>query len=85
MSASIKTLALGDDRHPRFVFRNDTTGELLFAGDLVGMILNAYAAGGQTVDFDTTFTYDIELSFNNELGVSVTINGWEFTPKDIEV
>ena len=83
--ASIKTLKLSEERHPQFVFRNASTGEVLFDQSLTRTILNAYTASGQTVDFDRIFTYDIVLTFDTSLGVTVSVNGWVYEQKNTDL
>jgi hypothetical protein len=84
--STIKTLTLNKNRHPHFVLtRRSVTGaadERIFDESLTQTILNAYAASGQTVDFETTHTFDIVLSFNANMGVMVSVNGWEYTQQE---
>lgn len=79
LGTSIKVLRLTDDRTPAFAFVNDTTGEMLFADNLIDMIRRAYAVAGITVDFDTTHTFDIVLKFDTQMRVTVSVNGWNYT------
>jgi hypothetical protein len=67
----------GADGDPRLVLRNTTTGEVIYDMSLVKTILDAYAANGQEIDLEHPYTYDIVLTFDASLGVSVSVNGWE--------
>lgn len=87
LDVTFKTLRLGRDRNPLFVFKNAASDKELYNGCLVQTILNAYESSGQTVDFNVTHTFDIVLNYyefveNNvaKLGVTVTVNGWEYIP-----
>lgn len=84
LNASIKTLRLTKTRSPLFVFENTTSGDVLYSDCLIQTILNAYKSAGQTVDFEETFTYDITLSYDVNMDLTISVNGWNYTPKDIE-
>ncbi len=82
-TAAIKTLSLSDDRHPQFtVTRKNPDGvtpdEVLFDQSLTETITRAYSRSGQSVDFSQTYTYNIVLSFKVDMGVTVSVNGWEY-------
>ena len=94
LSASMRLLSLTDDhclpehrlpktraasdRSPQFAFSNTTTGRVYYSGDLVRMIRKAYESAGQTVDFDVTYVFDIELAFDAMMNVTITVNGWTY-------
>lgn len=77
-NASIRTLTLSAERHPRFSFTNTTSGVVMHDADLITTITRAYAAASRAVDFTSTYTYDILLSFDaTTMDFSVSVNGWE--------
>lgn len=78
LNTSIRTLRLSDERNPLFVFSNATLGQTLFSKCLVTTIIDAYRAAGKTVDFGNVFSYDIVLSYDTEMDVTVSVNGWEY-------
>jgi hypothetical protein len=75
--ASMRIVAPGVDGDPRLVLRNATTGEVRYDRSMVETIADAYGANGQTVDFEHTYIYDIVLTFDALLGLTVSVNGWE--------
>jgi hypothetical protein len=85
-NASMRIVAPGADGDPQLVFRNASTGEVRYDRSLVKTIIDAYAANGQTVDFEHTYTYDVVLTFDVSMGVTVSVNGWEYNtePTDLE-
>jgi len=85
LNTSIKVLQLADNRSPKFQFRNTTLNEILFDKCLVETIQDAYKTAGQVVDFNTTHTFDIVLTYDTELGVSVSVNGWNYNPQPGEL
>lgn len=82
LNTSIRTLRLSHDRSPLFAFSNATTGERLFENCLIKTICGAYEAAGQSVDFNKMFTYDIVLSYDVNMNLTVSVNGWNYNPKD---
>ncbi len=77
-NASIRTLTLSAERHPRFTFTDTTTGSVMHDADLINTITRAYGAASRTVDFTSTYTYDIVLSFDaTTMDFSVSVNGWK--------
>jgi hypothetical protein len=85
-ATSMRIVAPGADGDPRLVVRNATSGEVSYDRSLVDTILAAYAENGQTIDFEHTYTYDIVLAFDVSVGVTVSVNGWEYQtdPTDLE-
>ena len=82
LNTSLKVLRLEENRVSEFVFRNVTTGEILFSGNLINVIRNAYINAGQPApDFNVVYTFSIVFSYNTNLGMTVTINGWEYKPE----
>jgi hypothetical protein len=76
--ASIRTLTLSADRHPRFTFTDETTGTVMHDADLIYTITRAYRAASRAVDFSSTYVYDILLSFDAmNMEFTVSVNGWE--------
>lgn len=78
LTSSVKTLRLAEDRSPVFELQNITTGQNLYNGNLVEMIITAYAGIGHAVDFDTEFEFDLKLTFDTELGLTITVTGWNY-------
>ena len=82
LHATLHVLRLAANRRTaQMQLYNETTGTLLFpagsqSGDLIGLILSATP----NVNFDTTHTYDIVLTFTGDgttgFDVSVSVNGW---------
>lgn len=81
LNTSFKVLTLQRDRTPQFVFRNTASGEILFDKCLIEMICDAYEKSGQQVDFSQTHTFDIVLSYDTDMGVTVSVNGWDYKPE----
>ncbi|MCD8185233.1 MAG: FimB/Mfa2 family fimbrial subunit [Rikenellaceae bacterium] len=67
-----------DDRSPVFSFSDLTTDETLYRDNLVKMIRKAYETAGKTVDFDKTYEFNIILSFDANMDVTVSVNGWSY-------
>ncbi len=77
LSGELVVMRLTDGRSPILTLRNTTTGEVLFPnehnnGNLVAMICSALLS----VDFETTHLFEVELRFDANMDVSVSINGW---------
>lgn len=98
LTASIRTLTLHNDhaienigkedtgdRSPTILFKNTTQGTDLFTGDMVKIIRTAYRNAGEQVDFDKTYLFDIILTFDAEMNVTVSVNGWVYTPNGTEL
>lgn len=85
LTASFKTLSLAHDRQPIFGLENTTTEKNIYSDDLVDMILKAYEGGGMKVDFSNTFEFDIVLRFDANMGVTITVNGWSYTPNETPI
>jgi hypothetical protein len=83
--ASMRIVSPGADGDPQLVLRNATTGEVRYDRSLVKTIIDAYAANGQTVDFEHTYTYDIVLTFDVSMGVTVSVNGWEYNTEPTDL
>jgi hypothetical protein len=83
--ASIRIVAPGADGDPQLILRNATTGEMRYDRSLVETIIDAYAANRQTVDFEHTYTYDIVLTFDASLGITVSVNGWEYNTEPTDL
>ena len=82
LNTSMKVLRLEENRAVEFVFKNATTGDILFSGNLIDIICDAYINAGQPVpDFNVVYTFSIVFSYNTNLGMTVTINGWEYKPE----
>ncbi len=90
LKSSLTVLRLAESHHPKLALRDLTAGEMVYpyhpwqTDDLIGMILKAYA-NGPRIDFDKTHVYDIVISFNTDMTVSVTINGWKLTQDEMEL
>ncbi|WP_163210614.1 FimB/Mfa2 family fimbrial subunit [Bacteroides sp. 519] len=85
LNTSIKVLRLQNNRSPKFRFYNITQNETFFDRDLIQTITNVYQASGKEVDFNTTFTFDIVLTYDTEMGVMVSVNGWDYLPQPGEL
>lgn len=85
LTASMKVLSLCDTRTPAFDFSNATTGQSLLSDDLVSMIKRAYASSGRSVDFNSTFEFDIVLTYEANVGVHVSVNGWGYSGNPTEL
>ena len=68
-----------DSNNPYFVFTNATLNDPLYSADLIAMIRRAYSLSGQLLDFDKTHVFDIVLTIDTKMGVSVSVNGWRYT------
>ncbi len=90
LKSSLTVLRLAETHHPKLALRDLTAGETVYpyhpwqTDDLIGMILKAYA-NGPRIDFDRTHVYDIIISFDTNMDVTVTINGWELTRDEQEL
>ncbi|MCD8186619.1 MAG: FimB/Mfa2 family fimbrial subunit [Rikenellaceae bacterium] len=73
------------DRSPTLRIIHRTDGAEIFSGDLVKIIRGAYSKSGQTVDFDKTYLFDIIFSFDAEMNLTVTVNGWSYSPNPVEL
>ncbi|MCD7962378.1 MAG: FimB/Mfa2 family fimbrial subunit [Rikenellaceae bacterium] len=98
LQASIRTLTLHDDhaienigkpdtgdRSPQLTFRNHTNNTEIFTGNLVQIIRTAYSSADMQVDFDKTYEFNIVLSFDADLNVNISVNGWIYTPNGTEL
>ena len=85
LKASMKTLLLTESRSPQFELTNNTTGKSIYSADLVNMITKAYTAGGQSVDFDHIYEYDIIITFRGNLGLTISVNGWVYMENNTEL
>lgn len=90
LKSSLTVLRLAEGRYPKLTFRDSTTGEMIYpyrpgqTDNLIEMILKAYA-NAPRVDFDRTHVYDIVISFETDMSVSVTVNGWKLTLDEQEL
>lgn len=81
LKTSTVVLRLGDERKPILKFLNETSQENLFAGDLIALIKEANKYGA-SLDFKKTHEFDILLTFNADMSVTVTVNGWKYIPDE---
>ncbi len=60
----------------RLVVKDKRNGKTIFDKDLVETMM---ATGGYTTqeDFDREMRYDVVINMNGDLGIVITINGWE--------
>ncbi len=90
LTSSLTVLRLAENRHPKLSFRDVTTGKTIYPyrpgqiHDLIEMISIAYA-NGPRIDFDKTHVYDIVISFDSNMTVSIIVNGWELTLDEREL
>lgn len=82
LGASLKVLQLGHDRSPLLEFGNAAEDEPLFTGDLVHLIKTSYTRAGKTVDFGKVHVFDIVITFETDMSVTVTVNGWAYNEDD---
>ena len=85
LNNSIKTLQITRERSPRFTFTNATTSEILYDHCLVETILNAYETASEPVDFDKIHTFDIVLTYDVNMSVTVSVNGWNYQPDNTDL
>ncbi|MCD7937296.1 MAG: FimB/Mfa2 family fimbrial subunit [Tannerellaceae bacterium] len=98
LNATIRTLTLHNDhaienigkedtgdRSPILTLREGTGSTTLFTGNLVKIIRTAYAKAGKQADFDKTYQFDIILSFDADMNVTISVNGWTYTPNGTEL
>jgi hypothetical protein len=85
LSASMRIVAPGTDGNPRLVLHNVSTGNVLYDMNLEETIIDAYSTNGQTIDFEHTYDYDIVLTVSAALGVTVSVNGWEYETEPSEL
>jgi len=91
LHASLNVLGLSANRHtPQLQIVNESTGLPLYpvgdqSGDLIGLILSATP----NVNFNTTHTFDIVLTFTGDqttgFDVSVSVNGWLVNDENSEL
>jgi len=74
-----------DSHTPRFALANATLNNPLYSDNLIAMIRRAYGQSGQALDFEKTHAFDIVLIFDTNMGVTVSINGWEYSPQPGEL
>lgn len=79
MTASMIVLGLADDRQPQFDLENTDSSETLYSAGIVDMIKRAYATAGNVPDFSREFEFDIILTFDINMDVTVSVNGWTYT------
>ncbi len=66
------------DRNIQFTFLNTSTGITHYSADLVKMIRMAYESSGQVVNFDKTYLFNIRLTFDVQMNVTFSVNGWTY-------
>jgi len=85
LATSMNVLRLTDSRSPTFDFSNLTRDESIFTDGLVNIIKKAYNSAGLTVDFDSEHEFDITLTFNAWMEVTISVNGWSYTPNETQL
>ncbi|MDL2230437.1 FimB/Mfa2 family fimbrial subunit [Alistipes sp. OttesenSCG-928-L06] len=85
LTASMKVLQLNETRSPAFAFDDLTEHEYNYANCLVSMIKKAYTANEQSVDFSTTFDFDIVITFQANSDVNIAVNGWSYVENNTEL
>jgi len=76
LNTSIKVLRLTDNRSPILSFKKDA--HILYQDNLIETIKRAYLISGDPVDFGEIYTYDIEFSYDTNMEMTVSVNGWEY-------
>jgi len=79
LTTSMIILDLAETKIMPFTLTNDMTQRVMYSDNLIGMIRKAYQNAGQALDFGTTFEFDIVLSFQANLGIGVSVNGWSYS------
>lgn len=73
LTGAFTVLRLKQDRkHAIITLREETSNKVLFEASLIDLLLNI-----GTLDFDKTHDYNIILTFDLNLNVTATINGWK--------
>lgn len=76
--ASLRVLKLAADRKDvQFVFHDDTYNMDIYTADLIEL-LNL-----RGVDYETQHIFDIHIKFGKDLGVSVSVDGWQVVDGEI--
>ncbi len=90
LRSSLTVLRLSEERRPKLSIRDLTAGNMVYPNrpgqtdDLIEMIMTAYA-NGPSIDFDRTHVYDIVISFDTNMDVTVCVNGWKPTLDEQEL
>jgi len=85
MNVSMIMLNLSSVKNMPFTLTNETTHEGLFSGDLINLIVQSYQNAGQALDFSKIFEFDIVLTYIANVGVTVTVNTWNYSNNPIEL
>lgn len=85
LSASLTVMRLDESRpHPILTLFDETTSQIVFQANLIELLLKVASVGG-VIDFNTTHEFDIVLSFNPGLGITIIINGWNLTEDNQQI
>ena len=87
LKASLVVLKLDETRSPALVVKDENTQTQIFPtsesslNNIVQMILKA----NPNNDFTKNHRYDIEISFDTQMSVSITVNGWKLNSSNNEI
>lgn len=84
LAGSLTVMRLYENRpRPLLTLRDETTKQTVFRADLIALLLKLRDKG-QVIDFNTMHTFDILLSFQNDMSITININGWDVGEQDDE-
>ena len=87
LQAAVDVLRLSTERTPQFALRNLRTDETLYPrqpddnANLIELILAKYP----DIDFDRHHLFDIILTFDIEMRVTVDVHAWNYNDDDYEI
>lgn len=87
LTSSLRVLKLYQENQPKFILWNETEKKELYPGNsglpnnLIGLILERYP----DVDFRTTHVFDIILTYDTSMNVSVDVRYWNDMETDYEI
>lgn len=87
LKTSLVVLQLDETRSPKLVLKDETTQEQLFpyTESLIDNIVDLILLANPTNDFANTHKYDIEIAFDTNMAVSITVNGWKVIDSNNEI
>lgn len=85
LSGSLTIMRLARDRRfPVLKLEDTTTGETLYSGNLIDLILRLEELS-EPIDIEKSNVYNILLRFDADLNVSVSVNGWNIVTDEAEI
>lgn len=87
--ATLTCLRLAKDRHPRLRLFDKVSGDTLYDGDLMELLLKMEEQG-LDIDFSKMYEFDIHLVFERDpvtgsLTLEIYINGWNVVEKEVVI